>query len=46
MSPKAQKIKSRLDALRTVENVPGSAKHDNGTRVPRYRRKRVRERKI
>jgi hypothetical protein len=44
MSQGAQNMKSRPDALRTPENVPGSAKHENGTRCPRYLRKWVRER--
>jgi hypothetical protein len=30
-------------ALGTAENESGSKKHENGTRRPRYRRKRVRE---
>jgi hypothetical protein len=34
------------DALSIVENESGSAKHENGTQRLRYRRKRVRERKI
>jgi hypothetical protein len=37
MSPGAQNMKTRPDALRTAENVSGSAKHENGTRRPRYR---------
>jgi hypothetical protein len=40
------KMKTGPDALDTAENNSGSAKHENGTRRPRYRRKRVRERKI
>jgi hypothetical protein len=32
-------------ALGTAENESGSKKHANGTRRPRYRRKRFRERK-
>jgi hypothetical protein len=38
-------MKTGPDALRTTENVSGSVKHENGTRRPGYRRKRVRERK-
>jgi hypothetical protein len=41
LSSDAQNIKTGLDALGTVENESGSAKHENGTRRPRYRRKRV-----
>jgi hypothetical protein len=33
------------DALDTAENESGNTKHENGTRRPRYRRKRVQERK-
>jgi hypothetical protein len=44
-SPGAQIIKTGPDALGTAENESGSAKHENGTLRPRYRRKRVRERK-
>jgi hypothetical protein len=40
-----QNMKMRPDALGTAENEFGSAKYENGTRRPRYRRKRVRERK-
>jgi hypothetical protein len=36
---------SAPDALGIVENESRSAKHENGIRRPRYRRKRVRERK-
>jgi hypothetical protein len=43
--PVAQNMKSSLDDLGTVENESGSAKHENGTRLPRYRQKCVRERK-
>jgi hypothetical protein len=43
-SPGAQNVKSEPDALGTAENESGSAKRENGTRRPRYRRKRVRER--
>jgi hypothetical protein len=45
MSLGAQSIKTEADALGTVENDFGSAKLENGTRRPRYRRKRVRARK-
>jgi hypothetical protein len=38
-------MKTGHDALKTVENESGSAKHKNGTRRPPYRRIRVRERK-
>jgi hypothetical protein len=34
-----------LEALGTDENEFGSAKYENWTRRPRYRRKQVRERK-
>jgi hypothetical protein len=36
-------MKTGYDALGTVKNVYGIAKHANVTRRPRYRRKRVRE---
>jgi hypothetical protein len=42
---RAQNLKTGPDALATAENVSGSAKLENGTRLPRKRRKRVRERK-
>jgi hypothetical protein len=45
MSSAAQNIKIGPDALNTAENESGSAKHENGTRRPRFRRKCVRERK-
>jgi hypothetical protein len=45
MSPRAQNMKAGADALGTAEKETGSAKHEKGTRRPRYRRKRVRERK-
>jgi hypothetical protein len=45
MSPAAQNMKTGPDALGNAENNSGSEKHENGTRRPRYRRKRVRERK-
>jgi hypothetical protein len=38
-------MKTRLDALHTTENESWSAKHENGTRRPRYRRKLDRARK-
>jgi hypothetical protein len=40
-SQKAQNMKMGLDALGTTENESGSATHENGSRHPRYRRKRV-----
>jgi hypothetical protein len=39
----AQNMKTGIDALGTVENELGCAKHENGTRRTRYYRKRVRE---
>jgi hypothetical protein len=39
-------MKTRPNALGTIENESGSAKHEIGTRRPRYRRKRLRESKI
>jgi hypothetical protein len=45
-TPRAQNLKTGPDTLTIAENVSGSAKHENGTRLPRKRRKRVRERKI
>jgi hypothetical protein len=45
MNPGAQNMKTGLDALGTAENESGRAKHENETRRPWYRRKRVRERK-
>jgi hypothetical protein len=44
MSSGAQNKKTVSVALGIVENESGSAKHENGTRRPRYRRKRVRGR--
>jgi hypothetical protein len=44
-SPGEQNTKTGPDALGTAENVSGSAKEENGTRRPRFRRKRVRTRK-
>jgi hypothetical protein len=41
-SPGAQNMKIGHDALDTAENESGRAKHENGTRRPRYRRKRIR----
>jgi hypothetical protein len=41
MSLEAQNMKTGPDALGTAENETGSAKHENETRRPRYRRKRV-----
>jgi hypothetical protein len=38
-------MKTGPDALGTAEKESGSVKHENGTLCPRYRRKRVRERK-
>jgi hypothetical protein len=38
-------MKTRPDALGIAEKESGSAKHENETGRPRYRRKRVRERK-
>jgi hypothetical protein len=45
-SPGAQNMKTEVDALGIAENESGRSKHENGTRRPRYRRKRVRARKI
>jgi hypothetical protein len=42
-SPRAQNVKTRPDAVGTAENEYGSAKRENKTRRPRYRRKRVRD---
>jgi hypothetical protein len=41
----AQNMKMGPDALATAENEYGDAKHENGTRRPQNRWKRVRERK-
>jgi hypothetical protein len=38
-------MKTGPDALGTAQNGSGSAKHANGTRRPRFRRKQVQERK-
>jgi hypothetical protein len=46
MSPGAQNMKTGTDALSTVENKFGRAKHKSGTRRTRQRRQRVWERKI
>jgi hypothetical protein len=46
MIPGAQNMKTGPDALGTVENESGGAKHENMTLRPRYRRKCVGERKI
>jgi hypothetical protein len=43
MSPRAQKMKTGPDALSIVGNESGCAKHENGTGLPQYRRKQVRE---
>jgi hypothetical protein len=45
MSLGTQNMKTGPDALGTIENDSGSAKHENGTRRPRYRRKRFLARK-
>jgi hypothetical protein len=45
MSPGAPNMKMGPDALRTAENVSGSAKHENGTLRPRYHQKLVPTRK-
>jgi hypothetical protein len=37
--PGAQNMKTGPDALGTVENDSRSSKHENGTRLPRFRRK-------
>jgi hypothetical protein len=42
----AQNMKTGPDALGSAPNGSGSAKHEYGTRLLRYRPKRVRERKI
>jgi hypothetical protein len=43
MSPGAQHMKMRPNALGTVQNESGSIKHETGTRGPRYCPKRVLE---
>jgi hypothetical protein len=45
MSSGAQNMKTGPEAYYIAENESGSAKRENGTRRPRYRRKLVRERK-
>jgi hypothetical protein len=45
MKTKPDALGTVLGALEIAENEFRSAKHENGTRRPRYRRKRVRERK-
>jgi hypothetical protein len=45
MSPGAQNMKIGPDTLGTAENESGRAKYEKGTGHPRYRRKRVWERK-
>jgi hypothetical protein len=45
MSQRTQKKKIGPDVIRSAENVSGRAKHENGTRGPRYRRKLVPTRK-
>jgi hypothetical protein len=44
-SVQPKNVKKEPDALGTAENESGSAKREKGTRRPRYRWKRVRERK-
>jgi hypothetical protein len=44
-SPSAQNMKTGTDTLGSVENESGRAKHENGSRCPRYGRKRFRARK-
>jgi hypothetical protein len=41
----AQNMKMGPEAFVTAENESGHAKHENATRRPRYRRKRVRAHK-
>jgi hypothetical protein len=43
--PGAQNVNTGPDALGNAEKETRKAKHENGTRRRRYRRKRVRERK-
>jgi hypothetical protein len=45
MSPSAQNMKTGRGALGNAENEFASAKLENGSQRPRYRRKRVRARK-
>jgi hypothetical protein len=42
----SENMKKGPNALGTAENESGNAKHEKGTRRPRYRRKRVLERKL
>jgi hypothetical protein len=39
MSPGAQNMKTGSDPIGTTEKQSGRAKHENGSRRPRYRRK-------
>jgi hypothetical protein len=43
--PGAKNMEKGPDTLGTAEKESESAKHEKGTRRPRYRRKRIRERK-
>jgi hypothetical protein len=43
--PGAQNMKTGADALSTAKTEYGHAKHENETRLPRYRRKLFRARK-
>jgi hypothetical protein len=45
MSTGGQNMKTKTSALSTVENESQSAKYENGTQRPQYRRKWVRKRK-
>jgi hypothetical protein len=45
MSQGAQNMNTGPDALYTAENESGRAKHEIGSRRPRYCQKRIRERK-
>jgi hypothetical protein len=45
MSPGTQNMATGLNAPSTTQNESGIAKHENWTRRPRYRQKRVREHK-
>jgi hypothetical protein len=44
MIPGMENMKTGPDALGTSENEFGSLKHENGTRRPRYHRKKFRAR--
>jgi hypothetical protein len=44
-SGRTQNMKTVFNALGTAENESGRVEHENGTKRPRYCRKRVRERK-